>query len=70
MAYDVIATPYGPDYLLRVPAFGLSKLHTGGKNTIDQAARSIIAGCSTAPRTFEIDLEVQAPAVRARRYVA
>ncbi|MBF6414555.1 hypothetical protein [Nocardia cyriacigeorgica] len=47
----------GPNWLVRVPAFGVSRVVTD-KRVIEEAARELIAACGAAPAVFDVELDV------------
>jgi hypothetical protein len=55
--YLVTVSCVGPDFLIRVPAFGLVRF-VSDKKTIREEARRMIASCGAAAKTFDIDLEL------------
>ncbi|MGW0048431.1 hypothetical protein GV791_08005 [Nocardia cyriacigeorgica] len=63
----------GAKWLVRVPAFGVSRV-VADKQLIEETAREMIAACGAAPAVFEVELDVgryidtrEAPLVDAAR---
>lgn len=55
MRFLVRVSCYGSQWLVSVPAFGVTRIVTD-KRAIRAEARKMIAGCGAAPAEFEIDL--------------
>ncbi|WP_280202265.1 hypothetical protein [Nocardia cyriacigeorgica] len=47
----------GANWLVRVPAFGVSRV-VADKRAVEEAAREMIAACGAAPAVFDVELDV------------